>query len=330
MTNKALIAAAILSLFMTAIMGAQSWNPPGSFVDKHGQLRLEGTRLVDENGKPVQLKGMSAFWINWASGARYANRDVVETLVDDWGCTVYRLPVGIEPDGAYIQNPVKYQEMVKDMVEACLEEGIYVIVDWHAHDTLGFGKQEADFFKWLAESYGGYPNVIYELWNEPIKQSWSDEIKPYTQKIIDEAIRPIDPDNIILAGSSNWSTDLHLCAADPLNGRNIMYSLHFYAGTHTGWLMGRAEKAMEDGLPVFISEWGTSAADGGSNGDLYLSESRDWIDWMDQYRLSWCNWSVSDKKESSAALLPGANPLGGWSDGEISPSGRFIREMIRK
>lgn len=305
-------------------------NPAGTPVARNGALRVEGTQLVNQKGKPVQLKGMSAFWINWDPGAKYANRDVVVTLAQDWKCSVYRLSVGVEPDGAWIDNPGKYIPMISEVVDACLEQGVYVIIDWHAHDTHSYYEQEATFFRAVAETWGENPNLIYEIWNEPIKQSWSEEIKPYSQKLIDEVIRPVDPDNIILVGSSSWSQDLHLCAADPLEGTNLMYTLHFYAGTHTGWLMGRTEKALAAGLPVFVSEWGTSAADGGSNGHFYRDESLDWLKWMDQYGLSWCNWSVADKKESSAALMPGASPRGKWKEGALSPSGKFVRKMLRQ
>ena len=115
---------------------------------------------------------------------------------------------------------------------------------------------------------------------------------------------------------------MHLAAQDPLEGENIMYTLHFYAGTHGQQLRDRIDQALALGAPIFVSEWGTSRADGG--GGVYLEESKTWLDFLDQRSVSWCNWSLCDKGETSAALNPGANPAGGWSEQDLSASGRFV------
>ena len=79
---------------------------------------------------------------------------------------------------------------------------------------------------------------------------------------------------------------------------------------------------MAKGLPVFISEWGTSRADG--SGGVFLEESRVWLDFLDQRGISWCNWSLCDKGESSAALRPGVPPDRPWSQADLSESGQFV------
>ena len=74
-----------------------------------------------------------------------------------------------------------------------------------------------------------YPNVIYEIFNEPDYETWP-EVKAYSEEVI-KTIRAIDPDNIILVGSPRWDQDIHLPAADPIKGyANLMYTVHFYAG----------------------------------------------------------------------------------------------------
>ncbi|MES2460810.1 MAG: hypothetical protein V4671_09505, partial [Armatimonadota bacterium] len=59
-------------------------------------------------------------------------------------------------------------------------------------------------------------------------------------------------------------------------------------------------------------------------------EMRKWWQFLDANSISWCNWSVADKDEASAALKPGANERGGWPDSAISASGKFVREELRK
>jgi len=77
-----------------------------------------------------------------------------------------------------------------------------------------------------------------------------------------------------------------------------------------------------------VTECGTTEASG--DGPVDYDETRKWWEFLDAHHISWCNWSVADKKETSAALLPGANPKGGWPDAAITPSGLFVREEIRK
>ena len=56
------------------------------------------------------------------------------------------------------------------------------------------------------------------------------------QEYIIPAIRAIDPDSIIIVGTSTWSQDVDIAANNPLPYDNIMYACHFYSRTHTQWL----------------------------------------------------------------------------------------------
>lgn len=96
----------------------------------------------------------------------------------------------------------------------------------------------------MSQKYGQYPHVIYEIYNEPMEDTW-ESVKEYAREVIGE-IRKNDPDNIVLVGSPHWDQDLHLVAESPLTGYdNIMYTLHFYAATHSEQLRNRAQAAWE-------------------------------------------------------------------------------------
>ena len=300
-----------------------SGTPPHSAVERHGALHIQGSQMVDENDSPVQLKGMSLFWHNWMG--KYYNAGVVETLAKEWGSSVIRAAIGVEPGSAYLEDPSDAIAKMRAVVDAAIANGIYVIVDWHAHDI--HTEEAKGFFRQVASEYGEYPNIIYEIFNEPDDESWSD-IKAYALEVI-EVIRHIDPDNIIVVGTPQWSQEVHRAAADPIQSyQNIAYSLHFYAGTHTEWLRTRARDAIANGIPVFVTEWGASAADGGANGEIYLDEADEWVDFMNDKRISWCNWSIADKRESSAALRPDAGVGGDWSSADLTPSGAYVRSKI--
>jgi endoglucanase len=169
--------------------------------------------------------------------------------------------------------------------------------------------------------------VIYEIFNEPERQSWAD-VKAYSEEVI-RVIRAIDPDNIILVGSPHWDQDVHLAADSPLQGfNNIMYTLHFYAATHKQDLRDRGTYALQKGLPIFISESAGMGATG--NGPLNGDEWMKWIDWAEQNKISWITWSVSDKDETCSVLKKSAASEGGWKEEDLKESGVKTRALLRK
>jgi endoglucanase len=281
--------------------------------------------MVDEHGETVQLKGMSLFWHNWMG--QYYNAATVNWLAQDWNASVVRAAIGVEEEGGYLEDEADAKEKARAVINAAIDQGIYVVVDWHTHSVDNNRNEAKAFFEEMAQEYGDKPNIIYEVFNEPVDQSWSD-IKSYAEEIIG-AIRAIDPDNIILVGCRTWSQEILEPAADPItNYTNIAYTTHFYAGTHQQSLRDRVGAALDQGIHVFISEWGTSQADGGSDGVVHTDESNAWLDFLDQHNLSWCNWSIADKVEASAALQPDASGDGGWSESDLSESGLFVRAKL--
>ncbi|MBN2012550.1 glycoside hydrolase family 5 protein [candidate division KSB1 bacterium] len=295
-----------------------------SVVERNGHLRIEGTHIVSQNSDPVVLYGVSLFWSQYVGN--YYNYDCIKWLRNDWHCTVVRAALGIGRIG-YLATPDVEMEKIKTVVEACIDLGIYVIVDWHDHQAEEHQAEAIDFFTQIATLYGDKPNVIYEIYNEPLRVSWTDVVKPYSEAVI-SAIRKIDPDNLILVGSPHWSQDVDVASLNPIEGKNIAYTLHFYAGTHKEWLMDKATTAINNGMALFVSEFGMCNSDG--NGPIDHESSEKWFAYMKQHNLSWCKWSVADKQETSAVLKPGASATGHWSESELSESGKLIRAKIRE
>jgi endoglucanase len=305
-----------ICLFVVGILQAQP-------VKKWGQLQVKGTQLCDKKGKPVVLRGMSFGWHNF--WPRFYNQDAVQWLAKDWDCSVVRAAMGVEPKGGYKQDPDGAVQKVKAVVDGAIKAGIYVIIDWHSHNiNLTEAKT---FFAQMATEYGKYPNVIYELFNEPDQESW-EEVKTYAREVI-SVIRKIDPDNIILVGNPHWDQDVNLAADSPLQGfSNIMYTLHFYAATHKQQLRDRATDALQKGLPIFISESAGMEASG--DGPLNDEEWMKWIDWAEQHKISWVTWSVSDKDETCSVLKKTAASEGGWKEEDLKESGIKTRALLRK
>lgn len=290
-------------------------------VKKYGPLQVTGTQLTDAKGNPVVLRGMSFGWHNWWH--RFYNAGAVSWLYNDWNCSVVRAAMGVEPDNGYIKSPGSSLACVKAVVEAAIRNGIYVIIDWHSHNINT--KEAKEFFATMARTYGQYPNIIYEIFNEPDRESWA-AVKAYAAEVI-ATIRAIDPDNIILVGSPHWDQDIQLAADDPIRGyRNLMYTMHFYAATHKQWLRNRTDAAIQKGLPVFVSESAGMEASG--NGPIDTLEWKQWINWMEARKISWLTWSVTDKKETCSVLLPSAASEGNWKETDLNESGRLTRGYL--
>jgi endoglucanase len=290
-------------------------------VKEHGNLSVSGIKLLDQNGNSVMLKGVSYGWHNW--WPRFYNQESVDWLSKDWGCTVVRAAMGVEPDKGYMQSPEWSQEKIEAVIDGAIKSGIYVIIDWHSH---GIHLEPAlVFFDEMARKYGEYPNVIYEIFNEPVKDSWTD-VKAYSIEVI-KKIRESDPDNIILVGNPHWDQDVHIVADDPIVGySNIMYTLHFYAGTHGQSLRDRGDYALNKGIPLFVSESAGMEASG--DGPINYTEWNNWIDWMKKNQISWVSWSIADKNETCSMLKPSASSTGNWTEEDMKESGIKTRQMF--
>lgn len=296
--------------------------PVASTQQFFGQLKVQSGQLSDSEGNAIMLRGVSFGWHNW--WPRFYNDSAVKWLKEDWNVNVVRAAMGIDPDGAYLDRPDFAVEKMKAVIDAAIEEDIYVIIDWHSHEL--YLEEAKEFFSEMAKTYGQHPNVIYELYNEPIDDTWA-EVKAYCEEIITE-IRKHDPDNVILVGSPTWSQDVHLVAENPiLNQENIMYVLHFYAGTHKEFLRNRAEAALNRGLPIFVSECAGMEASG--DGAIDQASWNIWLTWMESKKVSWIAWSVADKDETCSMLLPSALATGNWTESQIKPWGQQIRETLR-
>ena len=291
-------------------------------VERHGQLKVSGSRILDKNNNPVVLRGMSLFWSQWIG--KYYNYNTVKWLHDDWCSNVVRASMAVD-HGGYATNPTEKDKVIA-VFDAAIELGIYVIIDFHVHDAPLYQPQARSFFDEMSRKYKDHPNVLYEIWNEPLNVSWTNVIKPYCENIT-EVIRANDPDNIIICGTRNWSQRVDEAALDPIQRPNIAYSLHFYAATHRQTYRNYATTAMNRGVAVFVTEYGTCAADG--NGDIDEIETKNWWDFMERNFISYCNWSIADKVETSAVLQPGASINGGWNTNELTPSGNFVRNHLR-
>jgi endoglucanase len=313
--------------------GASDMTPVGL----HGPLKVVGTKLTDSHGSPLQLKGPSSMWLNWQTQKFAEDKQGLAWLRDNWKATVIRAAMGVTTtdtkDQDYLTAPEVAAAQVDQIVQNAIDLGVYVIIDWHDSEADRHQAQAIEFFSKMAQRWGSYPNVIYETFNEPIRQAWGTVIKPYHEAVI-AAIRAADPDNVIILGTGNWSQDVDLAAADPVSGSNLMYTLHFYSCTHTAALRTKGQAALDKGLPLFVTEWGATNADGGTsrNPELCLDEAQLWHDWMNSNRISWAAWKFERCVDKTCYFAPTLSipTTGDWTDDMLNGHTPFVRDRMRE
>ncbi|KAF2509300.1 glycoside hydrolase family 5 protein [Flavobacterium zhairuonense] len=310
--------------FLSLVLLVIACNLQAQFVKKHGQLSVKGTQLVDQNSEPIVLRGLSFGWHSmWP---RFYNEKAVSWLKRDFNCNVVRAATGIElGEWSYMKDPQFAKEKIEAVVNGAIKSDVYVIIDWHSHNVNL--KEASAFFAEMSKKYAKYPNIIYEVFNEPDYETWW-EVKTYAEEII-RIIRENDPNNVILVGCPHWDQDVNLPAEDPILGyNNIMYTMHFYAATHGKNLRDRTDAAINSGLPIFVSESAGMEASG--DGPLNMKAWQEYIDWMEDRKLSWITWSVSDKDETCSILKKSAKSEGKWKDEDLKESGIKVREFLKK
>ena len=297
---------------------------------QHGALHVENGKLTDADGNTVQLYGMSTHGIAWFP--QYINYDSFRTLRDDWNTNCIRLAMYTAEYGGYCAGGDKEQlkQLVRDGVSYATELGMYVIVDWHILSDCdpNQNKDEAiAFFREMSETFADNDNVLYEICNEPNSGTSWDSIKSYAEEVI-PVIREQKPDAVILVGTPTWSQEIDKAAASPLTFDNVMYTLHFYAGTHKDDLRNRLETCAQNNLPVFVSEFGMCDASG--NGANDFDSTTKWLDLLNKYQISFCCWNLANKDESSSVFKAASTALSDWTDEDFNESGRWIRDYFRK
>ena len=292
-----------------------------------GRLQVSGTKLTDESGNIIQLRGVSTHGISWFPD--YVNYDAFATLRDDWGANVVRIAMYPEEYNGYLSGGDKaaLKQIIDNGVNYATQLGMYVIIDWHVlnYAPSRHTQEACDFFAEMASKYSDHDNVIYEICNEPVGADWNSDIKPYAETVIG-TIRQFDDHALILVGTNTWSQDVDSVVGNTLDDGNVMYVAHFYAGTHKENIRNKISTALNAGVPVFISE--CSICDASGNGGIDYASANEWLDFMNSNQLSFIAWSLSNKAETSALISSGCSAKSGWSDGDLSETGRWFKSAI--
>ncbi len=311
-------------------------------VSNYGVLGTSGSKIISQKtGEQVILRGMSLNWAD-ALGIPYYTPIAITWAVDNLGIDVirYAMPVQhykadesepVAASFAYMSSPTSAEDRIDKVVATAIENDIYVIIDWHSHRALNFNEKSSAsvFFKKMAERYKNVPNIIWEVFNEPVNDGQS-QISSYANEII-AGIRQYSP-NLALVGTEYFSQLRGGCTG--VTATNSAYVFHFYAHEHPLYkFQDRIDNCLKDGKAVFISEWGTTAADGKTN--VNATNTNQWTSYMDQKMISSCNWSYrhigSGDNASESSMFKGTTQLVSLEDfdnAQFSTSGALVKNYL--
>ena len=296
---------------------------------KHGALHVDGLQVKDKNNQPFTLRGASTHGMHWGDGETFLNKTAFQNLRDEWGVNMVRL-VSYVMQGGYTQGSKdKLDKHIQEGVSDLTDLGMYAIIDWHVHaenpnDTKS---QAIEFFDTYSKMYKDQSNIIYEICNEPTGTPWN-QLRPYAVDVVN-TIRANDPDAIIVVGTNTWSQDVDEVATNggKIDDPNVMYTIHFYSGSHGESLREKVRTALKAGTPVFCTEFGVCDASG--NGGFDLEEADRWIDFFEENGISYCCWSLSKKNESASMLSPECNKVNGFTNADLGATGAWLINTYR-
>ena len=332
-------------------------------------IRVQGDHFIDANGQPLQLRGVNVSGLEftavqgWSPTDPWGGMSPNWNAIKAWDANVVRLPLNeaswlgytcVDGTGA-TRNPDpghNYQSTVKKAVADATAAGLYVIVDLHwtapsnfcplAQNPMADADNSINFWTSVANSFKGYPNVVFELFNEPYlfyltsgETEWgvlmqggtmnqyvtgdgSAWTKNYTWKVAGmqqmlDTIRATGATNVVLAGGVSWSQDLSQWAAnkpkDPLNQLAAVWHAYPNSGT-----VGDAQAA----LPKFGSigyTWTDSVLSAGY--PVLITEFGDHdapgtvgapfvsklLPWADSRGVSYLGWTWDSWGDSNNVLI---------------------------
>jgi endoglucanase len=321
-------------------MGGMGGHAPvvGTVVERYGHLRVEGAQLVSAAGEPVQLRGVSSMWLNWENDGYATSLPALQFMRDAWGMQIFRAAMAVEEDGGYASGgKAQMLSQVVQIIEIAEQLGIYVIVDFHTHHAEDYQAHAIEFFTDIMTRYGHLPNLILEPYNEPLGLSWTTTLKPYHEAVL-AAIRAADPDgnpNVAILGTPNWCQDVDDVIGAQVNDSQVMYTVHFYSCDHGTPLLNKAKAAYAAGIPIFVTEWGATDANGGINGTAVCGtpQADAWLNWMDQVKIGWAAWKLDNcayelqengAEDTSCLLGVNASLGGGWTAADLNGHAPYV------
>jgi len=252
------------------------WNNETPWLQTEGNKIWTGGGVV-WHGRGANIHDTRSCWAcSWAPPNVDEVKRRIDTLVDDWNAGFLRLLLEsyLDNSGGQVQwqgvldDPDYLQSLVEIVEHIGTKPGVYVMVSLWADPTFSdLGWPTADtiaVWERLAETFAGYPHVIYGLVNEP-EENWNGALDEACWTAMNDtvaAIRAVETaigahhHVIAVQGTRAWARVLDYYITHPITaggGVNIAYETHVYnpASDFDALFVTPSQT-----LPVIIGEFG--------------------------------------------------------------------------
>jgi endoglucanase len=325
-----------LSLLIISILviGTLQLNATSAFAINTPWLHVSGNKLMDPSNNVVILRGVSLVDVGVAntSGRGRTAIQLTNMATDNangWYARVVRFPVypdAIDMTPGWKSNPDAYfNNHLNPAIQNCVARQIYCIIDWHYitdYNNSTVDTATRNFWNYIAPKYANTPNVIFELYNEPIGPNDWNTWKTWAQPWVN-IIRAAAPNNLILIGSPQWSQTTNQAANSPFSGSNLMYVVHIYPqhggqGTWDSWFGNTSGT-----VPYFLTEFGWQNGGGQPTSGTTSGFGVPFYNYLETKQVSWTAW-VFDKIwqpvmfDANWNLLGGENFMGQMTKDELT------------
>ena len=287
------------------------------------KLHTTGTKIQNERGEEVLLRGVNCAGLEWDAG----NGSVLRAAclaADEWGANIIRLPASQdrwfgwcpeqkEPDGAE-----RYRALVDRIIRELAERGCCLILDLHWNDrgdrAVRSGQQKMPdrnsvlFWRDAAARYGDCGNVLFGLYNEPHDVDWSVWLdggavteadgavwEAAGMRTLLRAVRETGAENLCVLGGLDWGyTFKGFEDYDALleASGNIVFDSHVYPWKPLDWDADVGEAASH--CPVLIGECGHYGDDAKPREGKQCLPAAEWtprlLSWIDAHGYHLTAW----------------------------------------
>lgn len=308
------------------IAGFVMWMLLGGLFPLYGStpwLHADGNQLKDPDGNVVVLRGVAlidlGFLEEWQDGAfemidRLTDQDDSQGNSPGWYPKVLRINI-TPPDSVSgwphpfdPANNELYDNLLRPVVNYCKSKDLYAIIDWHyIANTYEHAATTSQFWEYMAPRFANDTHVIFELFNEPINNTFGSEVDNWLSVRDDmqtwiDIVRTYAPNNLILVAGPNWSQEIGPAASypvsDPVGGNNIAIVSHIYPGhwRNPTWYQNHITTCHAV-YPIVMTEWGFSQSGSPDPGDLLNGTITDYgqplMDFIEGLGISNTAWVAS-------------------------------------
>ncbi len=273
-------------------------------------LHTQGNKLLNAQDKVVVLHGVDLPSLEWTNRGDHVHRSL-RAAITQWHCRIIRIPTSV--NRWFGQMPGQshggrvYRHILDQLIQYAARHHVYVVLDLHWNDMdrssgdLGQHRMPdhscVRYWRLAARRYMDYPNVFYDLYNEPHGINWitwrdggvcTGETKTTVvtyravgmQRLYD-VVRNAGANNIVIIGGTSWAyDDFGITHGYAIAGKNIVYDCHVYPWKprwkHSFELAAKS-------VPVIFDEFGGTGSQ--------LAFGRKVIAYAAAHHISWCAWS---------------------------------------